>query len=452
MGSDVSRTLVARVRAIFGFPLTVTRVSKWKSTFVCSWLAQICSIIGFAFVVPFLPFYVRELGITDERSVLLWAGWGLSTSAGLTMALFAPMWGTLADRYGRKLMVLRSMLGGSLVLGLMGLVTNIYQLLALRILQGMLTGTVSASVALVSSVVPTRHCGYALGLMQTALYVGNSLGPYMGGLAAHSLGYRVPFFIAASFLLAGGLLTLVGVKEEFEPPDEEAQNGEASTLGQVLALTGFAALIGLLFMVHFSGSFVNPILPLYIERLSGLPRGEASEITGRIFGLAGLAAAVAAATLGRLGDRLGHLRILTGCTLVAGLSLIPIAFVSNTNQLLFWRLVASFSGAAIIPSTNALIRRMIPRHACGKAFGLVQSVTCLGWGLGPAMGSTLAAKYGLQAPFVVVGIMFMLASGIALLLTRRLPGTVTATAPSPLAVGETTRECPVTRLAGPPPQ
>lgn len=427
-------------------------MSKWKSTFVCSWLAQVCSIIGFAFVVPFLPFYIRELGITDERSVLLWAGWGLSTSAGLTMALFAPIWGTLADRYGRKLMVLRSMIGGSLVLALMGLVSNIYQLLALRILQGVLTGTVSASVALVSSVVPTRHSGYALGLMQTALYVGNALGPYMGGIAAHTMGYRVPFYIASGFLLCGSLLTLLGVKEEFEPPDEETKHGEAGTLQQVLALTGFTALIGLLFMVQFSGSFVNPILPLYIERLSGLPRGEAAEITGRIFGLAGVAAAVAAATLGRLGDRLGHMRVLMVCTLMAGLTLIPIAFVHSINGLLFWRLAASFTGAAIIPSANALIRRMIPRHACGKAFGLVQSVSCLGWGLGPAVGSTLAAKFGLQAPFIVVGIVFVLASGVALHLARRLQVAPVAPALSPLAVREPTRECSVTRLAGPPPQ
>lgn len=408
--------------------------------------------MGFAFVVPFLPFYVRELGVTDERAVLLWAGWGLSTSAGLTMAIFAPLWGILADRYGRKMMVMRSMAGGMVVLALMGLAKNVYQLLALRILQGSLTGTVSASVALVSSVVPTRHTGYALGLMQTALYVGNSLGPYVGGLAAHSMGYRLPFFIAAGLLLIGTLLTLWGVHEDFEPPNESEQSGEASTLRQVLAITGFSALTGLLFMVHFSNSFVNPILPIFIEQLSQLPKGEAAEVTGRIFGLAGLAAAFAAATLGRLGDRLGHIRILMACTLVAGLSIIPIAFVTTINQLLFWRLLASFSGAAIIPSTNALIRRMIPRHACGKAFGIVQSITCLGWGLGPAVGSSLAAKFSMQAPFIVVGIIFMFASGLTIMLTRRLPASITGI-PSPDEIDDEPRSnCPLNRSAGPPPQ
>jgi MFS transporter, DHA1 family, multidrug resistance protein len=119
-------------------------VAKWKSTLVASWLAQICSIMGFAIVIPFLPFYVRELGVTDEKAVLLWSGWGLSTSVGLTMALVSPLWGLLADRHGRKMMVMRSMFGGVLVLGLMGLVQNVYQLLALRILQGVLTGTVTA--------------------------------------------------------------------------------------------------------------------------------------------------------------------------------------------------------------------------------------------------------------------------------------------------------------------
>lgn len=363
-------------------------------------------------VVPFLPFYVRELGIHDEKSVLLWSGWGLAGSAGLTMAILAPFWGVMADRYGRKLMVMRSMFGGMVVLTLMALVQNVWQLFALRILQGALTGTVSASVALVSSVVPERRAGFALGLMQTALMVGNSVGPWIGGHCAESFGYRVPFLFAGVFLLAGGLLTLFGVHEGFDP--EEARQAEQfGSLRGVIMQAGFPSLIGLLFMVQFVSAFTGPILPLYIEKLSQLPTGQAAGVTGNIFGAAGLAAAVSAAIIGRLSDTWGHGRILTACMVLTGVALFPHALAQNTDQLMGLRILVALASAGITPAANAIIRGLIPRSACGKAFGIVQSFTCLGWGIGPAVGSSLAAGMGLRLPFVVVGAAFLLTSAMA---------------------------------------
>jgi MFS transporter, DHA1 family, multidrug resistance protein len=388
-------------------------VARWKSTLVASWLAQICSIIGFGLVGPFLPFFIRELGVHDERAVVLWAGWGLGTSAGLTMAIFAPLWGVLADRHGRKLMVARSMFGGALVLGLMSQVQNVYQLLGLRVFQGMLTGTVSASVALVSSVVPKRHSGFALGLMQSALFVGSSVGPWVGGAIAQQEGYRIPFYFAAGFVFLGGLMTVFIVRENFVPPDRATRPEEAGTLLQVLTLTGFGTMIILLFMVQFAGSFIGPILPLYIEKLSHLPEGRAAELTGRIFGLGGVAAAIAATILGRMSDRIGHGRVLITCTFLTGLMLIPHGLAQTVNQLLFWRLCTAVVEAGTIPAANALIRHIIPDHACGKAYGLVQSICCLGWALGPGLGSSLAAQWGMRVPFFVVGGTFIMISCVA---------------------------------------
>ncbi|MEN6645028.1 MAG: MFS transporter [Armatimonadia bacterium] len=392
---------------------------RWKSTLIASWLAQICSIVGFALVIPFLPFYVRELGVTDEKAVLLWCGWGLSTSAGLTMAIVAPIWGVLGDRHGRKLMVMRSMFGGVIVLALMGLVQNVHQLMALRILQGALTGTVSASIALVSSIVPTRRAGFALGLMQTAMFIGNSMGPWVGGNLAEQVGYRIPFVIAAGFLLVGGLLTAFGVHENFDPNEMVEDENGATTIRQVLAITGFTTMIGLLFMIQFSGSFIGPILPLYIERISGL-HGHASSITGNILCLGGIAAAISATLLGLLGDKLGYGRVLVLCTLLTGLTLIPHGLAQTTHQLMFWRICTMFAGAGTIPAANALIRSMIPRHACGKAFGIVASVGCLGWGTGPAVGSTLAAHFGMRQPFFIVGGFFLLISLAVLIVIPRM--------------------------------
>lgn len=375
--------------------------------------------MGFAMVIPFLPYYVRDLGIQDDAAILMWTGW-LSTAAGVVMAVVSPIWGVLADRHGRKLMVMRSMFGGMVVLVLMAYVQNVYQLLGLRILQGALTGTVAASVALVGSVVPTRRAGFALGLMHTAQYIGNSLGPGIGGRTADAFGYRVPFLIAGGLLLLGGLLVSLRVHEE-SAPDEAEDSGQAvGSIWQIIRLTGFTSMAVLMFLVMFSGTFMAPILPLYIEKLAGLPPGGASTITGDILTMAGIAAAVSATILGRMGDRLGYGRVLGLCTLLTGLTLIPHAYVHNTTELMFWRMASTFTGAGTIPAMNALIRGMVPRQACGRAFGLVQSISCLGWGLGPVVGSWLAAHLGMRMPFIVVGVLFVGISGLVMWIVPRM--------------------------------
>lgn len=381
-------------------------------------MAQACATIGFASVIPFMPFYVRELGVTDERAVLLWSGWGTFTSAGLAMAIMAPIWGTLADRHGRKVMVMRSMFGGMVVLFLMGFAQNVYQLVALRVIQGALAGTVSASTALVSSIVPERRTGFALGLMQAAYFTAHSLGPWIGGAAAEAFGHRIPFFFSAGFLLTGGLLTLFLVHENYTPPVRDKSSKRSGTIWEVLALSGFGIMVGMLMMVYFSNTFVGPIMPLYVEQISGLEQGPASALTGRILGMAGIAAALSAAILGRLSDRVGHQKLLVVCTALTGLALIPHAFAANTNQLMVLRMCAAFAGAGTLPAANSLIRRIIPQNACGRAFGLVSSTNCIGVALGPAAGTSLAAAMGLRVPFMVVGIIFL---GIALYALLAVP-------------------------------
>ena len=368
--------------------------------------------------IPFLPPFVRELGIHDEKAVLIWSGW-LTTAVGVVMAITAPMWGSIADRHGRKLMVMRSMFCSVLIIGGMAYVRDINQLLLLRLLQGLLSGTVAASVALVSSVVPTNRAGFALGLMQTAIYVGNSLGPGIGGQLAYSYGLRIPFLYAAGALLLGGTMTLAFVREDFDPDEMAASDGEACTLWQMMRLRGFLTMAGLLFAVMFSGSFVGPILPLYIEQLAGGAAGAATRLTGYILALGGVAAAVSATILGRMGDRLGYGHVLGICTLLTGLTLIPHAYVHTPSQLLFWRMLSSFAGAGTIPATNALIRHIVPRHACGKAFGLTQTLSCLGWGFGPLAGGALAARYGMAMPFLIVGVAFV---GISVAVAWTIPG------------------------------
>ena len=178
---------------------------RWKSTFFYSFLAQVLGILGFSFCTPFLPFFVGELGVEDAGAQAFWAGVALS-SAGFTFAVFAPIWGVVADRYGRKIMVCRAMFGGGLALLLMSFSRTVPQLVLFRVFQGAFSGTLAASIALVASVVPQHRSGLTLGMMQAAVFIGNAVGPFFGGMAADAFGYRVSFRIGALLTVLGGVL------------------------------------------------------------------------------------------------------------------------------------------------------------------------------------------------------------------------------------------------------
>src|SRR5438477_1642469 len=177
-----------------------------RTTWICA-ATQVFTLIGFGLGLPFLPMYVQELGVTERAQIALWSG-VVSGSAALTMAVLAPVWGVLADRYGRKPMLVRSMLGGAVVIGAMGFVGDVWQLEAVRLVQGAVTGSQAAAAALVAAATPTHQVGFALGLVSTAVQIGNTVGPVVGGVAVGSLGFRGSFVLGGVLLLFAGLMAV----------------------------------------------------------------------------------------------------------------------------------------------------------------------------------------------------------------------------------------------------
>jgi DHA1 family multidrug resistance protein-like MFS transporter len=352
---------------------------SWQLTLYIVFIAQLLSIIGFAFTFPFLPFYIRELGVTEERLVPIWAGFIMASSS-LVMAFFSPLWGWLADRYGRKIMVERAMFGGAVITFAMGLIDNVWQLLFLRLLSGAATGTISASIAMISTVVPGQKLGYSLGLLQVAVFLGMTLGPWIGGFLADTVGYRYTF-------MAGGVILL---------------------MGSLLNYGGFPAMLALFFFFHCTLDFVAPILPLFIETMCDTRQGGVALTTGMLYAASGGAAALAAGGIGYLSDRIGYKAIIIFNLALTAVSMLLHGMAQNIIQLALLRVLYGLAAGGILPAMNALVGRLVPPESYGKAYGLTASMTCLGMAAGPFLGGILASWWGYRWPFVLVGAMIIL--------------------------------------------
>ena len=320
-------------------------------------------MLAFGFVLPFLPLYLKEIGVTPESAVVFWSG-ALVTSTGVSLAIFSPIWGALADRYGRKVMVLRALLVGGLIIALMGLVQNVGQFLVLRILQGMFTGTIAAATALVASIVPRERLAASMGQLQTSVYVGIAAGPVMGGVIAQAVGIRGTFFIAGAMLAIGGVFVWQFVHEHFTPPSTRRPLGFFESLRLGLRSRTLMPLMVTLLLVQLSTAIVFPILPLFVERIS--QAGDPVKLyAGLAFGATAVFSALAALAYSRLVDRTGYRRILIFACFGAALLFLPQAFVQNAGQFLLLRGGLGIFFGVLIPATNAIVGLSTPPELRG---------------------------------------------------------------------------------------
>jgi MFS transporter, DHA1 family, multidrug resistance protein len=373
-------------------------------------VSQLAATTGFMFVIPFLPLYVQRLGVEDAGHAAAWAGL-LNTATAVTMALAAPLWGKLGDRYGQKKMLLRATLAGSLMLGLMGLVTSPWQLLLLRLLQGSLTGTVAAATVLVSATAPPEKASSRLGALQTFIFCASAAGPFAGGVFADLVGIRASFGVTAALLAASGLMVLFGVRED-EPFGSDVGEDGVSGDGTLPGWRLFPGVLAL-FVVHLSITAVHPVLPGFLETIMEEPVRVAS-LAGQILGAGALAAALGSLVGGHVAVRAGVWATVVGALSVAGLASLPQAAVSSVAELFVLRLVAAFALGMVIPVANLAVRAAVPPERQGAAFGVAASATSAAFGLGPLGGGLLAASFGFGVPFLVPGVLLLAASAALL--------------------------------------
>ncbi|MHB9089897.1 MAG: MFS transporter, partial [Chloroflexota bacterium] len=229
---------------------------NWRRNLLFLWLSQTLIMMAFSFFFPFIPLYVQTLGVHGDADAARWAGL-ITAAAAVSMAVVQPIWGNLADRFGRKPMVVRSMLAGSIITTLMGIATSPEQLLLLRFIQGAFTGTIAAANALVAASTPRSRLGYALGVMQMSFFLGASVGPLGGGLIADHFGFRMSFYVAGVLMLVGCLIVTLLVHEDFErPPAGVVRPGVWGQSRALLALSSFPILIAITFLIQLGGVIV----------------------------------------------------------------------------------------------------------------------------------------------------------------------------------------------------
>lgn len=398
-------------RRVFRRVDTRGRQIDWRSNLYAIWLAQFLAILGFSLRAPFLPFFIEDLGVDSSSSVALWSGLINAGGAGV-MAFTAPFWGAIADRYGRRPMLMRAMFASTFTVGLMGIATAPWQLLGLRLIEGAFSGTVTAATALVASTSPRDRLGYSLGMIQMSIFTASAIGPLIGGVLGDVIGYRATFFVAGGMLSTGGLIVLLAVREQFTAAPRKADGPGGLRAFRASSAWLFAGVMGsmilILFASRFASSAVQPIVPIIIGELNDTFFGLSSATTaGLALGMLGLTSAFSAIYFGRLGDRRGHQPILLGCALASALIYLPMGLANASWQLVVLQGLFGIAAGGLVPAANAVIANETPIERRGTVFGVTASVASLGAFFGPLTGAGIAAAFGFGAAFLVTGLFLL---------------------------------------------
>jgi DHA1 family multidrug resistance protein-like MFS transporter len=375
--------------------------SSWQMTLWSMVGIQFIMTMSFSFLSPIMPLFLPELGVTTETGIDLWSGI-LNGSTSFVAAFASPLWGRMADRYGRKPMLIRSSCAIAVFTAFMGLALNVWQFFAARALMGVFAGFSSTAMALVASQVPEQRLGYALGLLSTGQLVGSLVGPVIGGLLADVTGsYRIPFYCTSAVTFVTVFLVWRGVHERFVRPDiGHRRRGGLRAVALMIGAAGALPLFFVLFMAQFSTRSVQPLVTLFVQDLLG-PRPDLATLGGLAFSVTGLAGMVAVPLIGRHSDEIGYRRVLLICLAGATLTSLPQAFANSYWLFTVERFGVGLFIGGILPTANALIGRMVSRSDRGAVYGLTASATFLGNSLGPLTGGAIAASFGLRWVFLI---------------------------------------------------
>ena len=388
---------------------------------------------GFTLVMPFLPLFIRQLGVTDVGRIAMWTGVSLGITPALT-AILAPAWGRLGDRFGRKIMVERSLVSFVVLFAAMAYVNRVWQVLAIRAVQGLFAGYGSLSVAMAAESAPRDRMPSAIGLVQTAQRIGPGVGPIIGGALAGAVGLRRAFLVTAAFYAAGLVLVHLMYDERATHANTPLAKGlenhenlanlenpanlsnlsnrtDRVTFRNVLAFENFILLMVVIFGLQFVDRSFGPVLPLYVERI-GLSHSQVAFASGVLFSIMAGTGALGHHFCGRL---LKHYSMRTVIVGGAAMTAAGSALIGATGNL--WIMSAASVllglgiGAAMTASYSAA-GRVIPPGSHGAGFGVLTSASLVGMASSPFIAGFLGGS-SIRVVFVVdLVVMAVLASAV----------------------------------------
>jgi MFS family permease len=378
----------------------------WRRNLIICVFGSFTTLVSLSMLLPFLPLYVQQLGVSSTSAIVQWSGVAFGVTF-LGTAVTAPIWGQLADRYGRKPMLIRAAVGMAVVMSTIGLAHNVYELVALRFAAGLIGGYASASIVMIGTQAPPERAGWALGVLSTGVLAGNLIGPLIGGLLPNLIGIRGAFFAAGGMIAVAALLTVTLVREDFtyRPQNKSKQPGAGVQHGKRnYAVLG--ALLVTAMMVLLSNMSIEPIITVYIGQL-GVAHNRLATVAGIVMACSAFGSMVMAARLGALADRIGGWNVIIGCLVATGIVMIPQAFVTEWWQLAALRGLMGMTLAGLLPAIAKLVRQAVREHESGKMLGYLQSAQYAGQVTGPLIGGAIGVHFGMRYVFFVTGALLL---------------------------------------------
>lgn len=366
----------------------MSELPRWKKNTYALWVGNFATGAGASMSLPFLPLFISTMGDFSKWELSLYSGIAFSITF-LSQAIVSPLWGKLADRTGRKPMLLRAAIGMTITATLTGLSPNVWILILLRLIQGAFSGYINNAYALVASEVPTKQSGKTMGLLTTGSVGGQLIGPVFGGVIADAFGYRIPFYIFGCLMLMATVITIVGVKEKFTPIDKNSQLAKQSAFAGVKNVHVVWAMIISSMLIQAATNSINPIISLFVKELL-TTHSNLALTSGIIAALPGIATLIAAPRFGSLGDHIGPQKVLIAGLLLSGVVFLPTFFVTTVFMLGVFRFMIGIADAALLPVTQTVMSVNTPQESISRIFSYNQSFQAIGSVLGPMLASMVA--------------------------------------------------------------
>ena len=383
----------------------------WAKNLIVLWFGVFMTGIGMSEVMPFLSLFINDLGTFTKTTLTVYSSLVFAISF-LVMAIVSPFWGRLADKKGRKLMLLRASLGMAIVFLLMGLVTNVWQLMVLRAIQGAFGGYVSNSNALIAMQTPKEHSGHALSILVTGITAGTLLGPLIGGILASLFSYRISFYITGIIMFLVFILTYKFVYEDFIvlKPSEQ-KNIPTQSFRDVTANPLIIILFITTMIIQIVNMSINPILSLFVKEL-GSQNIAITLAAGIIAAMPGISTVIAAPLFGKLGDRIGTHKLLTFGFTFGVIIFFATFFVQDIYQLTALRFLTGLADATLLPSIQTLLTKNTPSTNTSLVFSYNQSFQSIGSVLGPLLGALIANIFDYRGIFLFSSIIMLFNLGL----------------------------------------